>query len=1006
MKYELFDPQNQCNPFLPLNEISNTLIYYKITGIGYDLDEFDYQEDGQIPEYFIDKIRNLKLGLPLELIYPLAEAFKSKIYFNKNMFSVQVDSKNTFSPILKSSNLRFIDLDVFDQDLKKHIVKRGSFEIKLNESVLEDLKKNSFSTYKKDSTIYKLHKLPSTLTISDENIIEKKLLVYNSEIQLDTKQLDTLKSKGAVSLTYLGNNLNIKLNSTTSSISQFSEPTRSIQNKSNFTPMTIDECKIMASAIYPFREKLSFEVFKIFLGELYSLPVLGAAINEKYGQPSNDKDLKRFLDSIPYEALPPLNSHEKSPKYSGEIIRSGVFVKLWYPFDLKTLLMEVENTRGTSVYKAKKTKDYARKHPKINSSNSISLNAVNRLKLPSYEIGLFSTFYQEWRLRGYSRGALLSSITLAPKEELNIEISSYNKFKNEFTSTTESETERNLEFTSTQKAIIKVSNEVVESSDSKIGGEIGIPIPAGSIPINSKVDGSMENKVTDTLKNEVDNLNEKTIKATEKIKSTSTIKISQTHEFGEERKTTRRIENPNNSRTLIFNHFEILENYAIKTSHDPKKVELCLLIENPYFRNIDLDFVLAYEDRLLPILLSINYQAGFEAAKILAAQRWFENRKRPNVEFEQLNDNKDDDILEPSIVRNAKIMKTVLSKFLDIDLGESASIIADNINPLVQNKPSRSEMTNAEQSFGHLTFWLKFKFVSPSIESKAIEFVDQIDNNLTENEAFAALEKFTMGLDDEWLTNVKMVTLDVVAGIILGALTGPFAAAGMLLTPILNQLLLERNEGLPALIENCKKEVKKYQNLTSATIPVMANDETLPVIPEQVFGLTDLAKAHASFEKLVLHLEANKTYYMNKLWLSEDSDTRFERLRLLNISKFVENQILGFVGNKAAFPLKLSSLPLEYQTYISKKVIDFKLDSAQNSIYSSSIDNLTVPTNAVYMESMLGRCEALEPNLIERLELEKAMVMIQNDMAKEKLETLKLENEQLKKSISSNSPNV
>ena len=58
------------------------------------------------------------------------------------------------------------------------------------------------------------------------------------------------------------------------------------------------------------------------------------------------------------------------------------------------------------------------------------------------------------------------------------------------------------------------------------------------------------------------------------------------------------------------------------------------------------------------------------------------------------------------------------------------------------------------------------------------------------------------------------------------------------------------------------------------------------------------------------------------------------------------------------------------------------------------------------MESMLGRCEALEPNLIERLELEKAMVMIQNDMAKEKLETLKLENEQLKKSISSNSPNV
>src|SRR5215204_6578207 len=134
------------------------------------------------------------------------------------------------------------------------------------------------------------------------------------------------------------------------------------------------------------------------------------------------------------------------------------------------------------------------------------------------------------------------------------------------------------------------------------------------------------------------------------------------------------------------------------------------------------------------------------------------------------------------------------------------------------------------------------------------------------------------------------------AGLVLGAVLVIFA----------DQLLIEKNLGLPGLVSEAKKEVKIYQQATSVAALPLATGETpqAPAVPE-VFSLSELATASADFQKLLLHIEANKIYYTNKIWAGEIPEVRLARFRIKGIDRYIENELLGFVGDKAAYPLRL-----------------------------------------------------------------------------------------------------
>ena len=100
------------------------------------------------------------------------------------------------------------------------------------------------------------------------------------------------------------------------------------------------------------------------------------------------------------------------------------------------------------------------------------------LEPPRYEIGFVSEYEQQWDLVGYSRGSLVSSITLAPQEELTIEVFTWDRSKLEQENDDSTESERSDESTSLARVSAKVTSDLTETTDKS--GKLGLGAPRRS----------------------------------------------------------------------------------------------------------------------------------------------------------------------------------------------------------------------------------------------------------------------------------------------------------------------------------------------------------------------------------------------------------------------------------------------------------------------------------------------------------------------------------------------
>ncbi len=624
--------------------------------------------------------------------------------------------------------------------------------------------------------------------------------------------------------------------------------------------------------------------------------------------------------------------------------------------------------------------------------------------IPKYEIGLVTAFEQEWKLKGYSRGSLVNSITLAPQEELTIEVFTYDKFKIEEEKTLTTEFEKNVESSAMAKVSSQIARDLTETTNSN--GGLGITLPVEAVAV--KADASVSNSITEGINSSLNTINETTLKVSEKFKSTTQIKITQTHEFGEEKRTLRKIKNPNGSRTLTLNYFEVLENYEVDTKVTSNN-NFCLLVKNPDYGTINENFILAYEDRLKKCLLSKSYSPAFDAVKILVAQRWFERKSEIKTEIDNTsNQNGGVNTAVPAvpvkpIVRLTLNLRDCLIKFTTLDFIKELDVLNRHYNPFLPDfeKPTRKEVDNAHDVLGRFNFWLKYKVASPGVESKANDFIENLGDAPSEEICIAELETFLTGMDDEWMTTIKMVAINLV----IIQLSSLCVIPAPYLIPVLAELALVSSDcGLPAMVEKAKKELKNYEisNLVppaNLAAPAVSTPASFPAQapPPQVFTLEQLAMANAEFEKFALHVEANKTYYFNQLWKMEDSASRYEILKAKGLIQYIENRILCFVGNKAAYPLKLSAIDPILRNDLETKYSQIKIeaDDSKDEEITEYKKIISLPTSGMYVDSVMGACDSLEPYLLERRAIEKEMSQLQNEIAKEKLVQMKIESVRL-----------
>jgi hypothetical protein len=260
-------------------------------------------------------------------------------------------------------------------------------------------------------------------------------------------------------------------------------------------------------------------------------------------------------------------------------------------------------------------------------------------------------------------------------------------------------------------------------------------------------------------------------------------------------------------------------------------------------------------------------------------------------------------------------------------------------------------------------FWLKFKMVTPGMDTRAADYLDATGDVITPRQAYDALTGLTTGVDDEWLTSVKMIAANVVSVQLGLTLLVPFPW----LAPVLLEFaLLDNNLGIPALLDRAKQAVRAYE--TAQAQPPAAGSAApvaAPIEPPQLYSLQELATADAEFRKLQLHLEANRVFYINSLFAQQDPNGRYETLSALGIHRRVENWLLGFVGSRAVFPLKLAALEAETRSFLEKRLLE-RLPASLDRLPPARPLSITVPTNGMHMEPVLGECEALEQYLHDR----------------------------------------
>ena len=361
-------------------------------------------------------------------------------------------------------------------------------------------------------------------------------------------------------------------------------------------------------------------------------------------------------------------------------------------------------------------------------------------KRPRYEIAILSTIEQDWKLLGYSRGALLKSITLAPREQLSIEVFTFDRIKTEEEQTFGTEFESNLELNSLVRGSTAVASEVTQTLGVEGGLKGGASIQA--VEVGGNV--SVSNEVQTSLDLQTERINETTRAVSERFKATHQIRIVETRETGTETRSTRRLQNPNFSRTLTLNYFEVVENYRVATRVAGKK-EWCVLVKNPPIASFDIDTVLAYEHRLQQVLLSPNYRSGFAAARILKAQQWFEDSQvKDELEKPATGAAAEaeaaagaaEPIPNTGVFATARSLNALLADFLELpdEIDSATDTLVLHYSPRLEESPvSESDLKDAELTVRKYLFWLKMTHIYPDFEAKATAYTDAVGPLLDDN---------------------------------------------------------------------------------------------------------------------------------------------------------------------------------------------------------------------------------------------------------------------------------
>jgi hypothetical protein len=585
----------------------------------------------------------------------------------------------------------------------------------------------------------------------------------------------------------------------------------------------------------------------------------------------------------------------------------------------------------------------------------------------SLELVLYLPWKQRWHLKGYSRGQLLYTLTLAPQEETVIEVSSWDRRKRETEESVTADTEQSTEFTETNKDVFGVLNEIKNDNNLSVDTKFiaGIKI-AEVVNLTSDVNTGIKAAVTQTSRTTLDHVREATLKATTRLKISRQTKVGETVEVGREEKVTRRVRNPNMCHALTLNYFETLAHYTISTELDRSAARLCVLVDSPYkspfaFTKAN---VRVYEGVLRRVLLQPELASGFAAAhKLMAVDQLSRAQMLLKVEMPQMDNNQNSAaVTRAQNVTNEsfKAVTTAAKNIYDAAitngdtnrrrvfyrrrLQEIAPGLWSTLTELrdISTPPNESDLQKLAQALSDIT----------SLEEISRARLNQPGPN-EDRLYWIAREEFGVPIFAIWIPPSGFLWVDD-AGLV-GALRNFQSALAQ----------LSQARAMQQADESAEKATRGGNKLS--------------------YSVKEVAEALEQLDALLTHLNEYQSYYRGALLRLMPLDDQLLTL-ISRFSNLIERRVLGEVNGKLALPIRADLEPRVRTLFAELVGENSQLDDLKGSF------DITLPTPGLHIEPRLGDCNACEEYIEElrRIDLHnrRADVALKEErLAQEKLET-------------------
>ncbi len=602
---------------------------------------------------------------------------------------------------------------------------------------------------------------------------------------------------------------------------------------------------------------------------------------------------------------------------------------------------------------------------------------------PSFVV--YVPIIQRWKSLGYERGTLLNTFSLAPREEVTVEIFSWDRTKTGTETTTSFESQRTDEATFSRKLTDTVVDTASHSWGWQFGANAGFQVP--QINLNVGANFSIDDRNQTSQQHTVESINDGTVKVATMLKSSLQTKVTEAREFGTENRTTRKFQNPNLGRILHFDCFEVLHDFEVSTEYDFTNARLCVLVPfNDFLQALEPSDTKGRAGGLLTLegilfdSVPDRLRGGFDAARLyMAWDRICQFSCDSACECAKPTDPK----MDPAQTTDANPWEADLSKVFDriVDaIGKlraaTGHLLESSLGPFPGGKAWKD--CNADERAERESDWHRFLFRRLVLERQLSGFWSECVAffNLAAETAFEDRHDAFELVRDRLIPSVAdfLSPVFAAASIPLTMMDTLINGMGEFSAWVMGDMIKEGgfdDAGLQmAMIRGIELDDKwnKVEDDKKPKPPVDPPPPPADAKPPrrsdaEAYSPEALAAASVSIDALVSFLLVNRSAYRVLIWNALNPVDRLRFLGLLGqVGKYVLTTVIGFVGDNIAVEVDPKT-QVEFDKWLQDHLGTWKSPK-------TSPEPVALPVPGMTMQTRIEPCDALEPYLTQSREIE------------------------------------